>query len=112
MQPGQGRPPTSPATPERSLGAARRTRMSGSSMTCSSSARMAAPLLERPGSPGGAEAGLEHSPPEDAVSCGAFPAPRFSRQDQASASAGPFVPPQPESIKRRRGAAVRKPLPL
>ena len=55
----------------------------------------AAPLLEGLGHRASAELGLEHSPPEDAVSRGAFPTPGFSHQDEPQRLRGPFIPPQP-----------------
>ena len=54
-----------------------------------------APLLEGLGLQDIPELGLEHSPPEDAVPCGAFSAPRFSHQDEPQHLQGPFIPGHP-----------------
>ena len=72
----------------------------------------AALLLEGLGHRASAELALERSPPEDAVSCGAFPTPGFSHQDEPQRLWGPFMPRSPGSIKRRWGAAVRAHPPL
>ena len=63
----------------------------------------AAPLLEGLGHRASAELGLEHSPPEDAVSSGAFPAPGFSHQDEPQRLRGPFITPQPWKHREKVG---------
>ena len=63
----------------------------------------AAPLLEGLGHRASAELGLEHSPPEDAVSRGAFPAPGFSHQDEPQRLWGPFITPPPWKHREKVG---------
>ena len=62
-----------------------------------------APLLEGLGHRASAEPGLEHSPPEDAVSRGAFPAPGFSHQDEPQHLRGPFIPARPWKHQEKVG---------
>ena len=66
-----------------------------------------APLLEGLGLQVIPELGLEHSPPEDAVPCGAFSAPGFSHQDEPQRLQGPFIPLQPWKHQEKVGVGVR-----